>query len=393
MAVRAVQRSLDDWYRTINAIYLDRNFYRDTTSIFAHLVEVMGGLSLLASSKTKPGVKPREFVPKALAWWMALCGKVGVRSVEDMIWWKFPSVCSYCHLKPHRDDICIETKARLGTPDWNQLEQIGRANVSERPRTLGQWQGMFADIYPVVATEDYPATFARFTEELGELSEAVRVFPIAPGYFLSEAADVFAWLVHLQNIIHHRSGVLRAERGPDLERSFNQAYPDQCKDCGNPVCTCPPILPSTLGRIAHEVPAGRASFLEGGALLPAKEAMEIFELGTRQIRLGDSEFEVNSDLIRQIHDVVLRLMDFAVETQALAGAQSVELMKALRGIDGLTSSQRVTQESIDLLASAIARLPSDGRNLAISFLGSIAASASLPWLGALLDAVRRATGH
>lgn len=210
MAIRTVSRSLDDWYRAINAIYLDRNFYRDTASIFAHLVEVMGGLSLLATSKSKPGVQPREFVPKALAWWMALCGKVGVRSVEDMIWWKFPNVCSYCHLKPHRDDVCRETKARLGTPNWNQLDEIGRANLSARPRTLGQWQQMFADIYPVVATEDYPATFARFTEELGELSEAVHVFPIAPGYFLSEAADVFAWLMHLQNILHHRSEIGRA---------------------------------------------------------------------------------------------------------------------------------------------------------------------------------------
>ena len=61
---------------------------------------------------------------------------------------------------------------------------------------------MFAEIYPVTAVEVYPATIGRFTEELGELAEALRAAPVAPGYFLSEGADVFAWLMHLQNLIH-----------------------------------------------------------------------------------------------------------------------------------------------------------------------------------------------
>ena len=41
--------TLDGWYLLVNSIYLDRNFYRDPSSIFAHLVEVAGGLSLLAT--------------------------------------------------------------------------------------------------------------------------------------------------------------------------------------------------------------------------------------------------------------------------------------------------------------------------------------------------------
>ena len=73
---------------SINSIYLDRNFNRDASSIFTHLVEIVGSLSLLATEKTKPAVDPERYIPKALAWWMALCGKVGVRSVEDMLWGK-----------------------------------------------------------------------------------------------------------------------------------------------------------------------------------------------------------------------------------------------------------------------------------------------------------------
>jgi pyrimidine deaminase RibD-like protein len=87
-------RTLDEWYRTINVIYWNRNFLRDSMNLFAHLVEVIGGLSLLASQKKKHGVTPEAFVPKAIAWWLALCGKVGVKSVDDMVWAKFPYACA-----------------------------------------------------------------------------------------------------------------------------------------------------------------------------------------------------------------------------------------------------------------------------------------------------------
>src|SRR6266852_9908452 len=71
-------RPLDEWYRVVNSVYWNRNFYRDSMSIFTHLVEVVGGLSLLASQKKKEGVAPARHILKALAWWMALCGKVGI---------------------------------------------------------------------------------------------------------------------------------------------------------------------------------------------------------------------------------------------------------------------------------------------------------------------------
>ena len=138
---------------------------------------------------------------------------------------------------------------------------------------------MFADIYPVTATEEYPATVSRFTEELGELAEALRVSPIAPGYFLSEAADVFAWLMHLQNLIHSKRQYPTAERGAALSEWFASAYPDRFTGGSNPVCTCPPILPGTLGRIAHEIPTDANLFARGGALLSQEEASRRFDLG------------------------------------------------------------------------------------------------------------------
>ncbi|MGH9822446.1 MAG: hypothetical protein ACREDR_04245 [Blastocatellia bacterium] len=383
------ERSLDEWYRLVNTIYLDRNFYRDASSVFAHLVEVMGGLSLLASDKEKPGVVPERFIPKAIAWWMALCGKVGVRSVEDMLWWKFPGVCSYCHQNPHVEGLCRQMKQEKDALNWETLEQLGRNNFGNRPKKLASWLLMFGRIYVVSGTEDYKMTFARFTEELGELAEALRVFPAAPGYFLSEAADVFAWIMHLQNLVYLKGKMFdENDRARALYTAFSTAYPDRCNDCGNPVCTCPPILPGTLGRIAHEVSGNRASYTQGGALLPIDKIIQVFELGSRTIHLGQQAFEVDSPLVHDIHSVVTKLREYAIENRQMMDAHSIELVNSAEAIKELTSAQRVTQDSVEELAQVIASLPSESRTAVVSFLNNIGAGA---WLAALIELVKYKT--
>ena len=246
-------------------------------AIFTHLVEVVGGLSLLASRKRKPGVAPEDYIAKALAWWLALCGKVGVKSVEDMLWVKFPLVCSYCQRQVHDNDECAERKKANPGPDWEALTKIGHSNRDQKPSRVGGWQRMFAGIYPVQQVEDYPATFARLCEELGELAESVRVFPAVPGYFLSEASDVFAWLMHVQNLIEHKKEVPRAKRGQHLETTLSRAYPDVCFDCKTVPCKCPPILSTTIGRIAHEVPGTRGGFGDEGSFATIDKLMSMFQ--------------------------------------------------------------------------------------------------------------------
>ena len=102
-------------YVKVNQMLLRRNFHRDAFALFAHLVEVVGGLSLLAADKEKPEVDAQDFVAKALAWWMVLCGKVGVRSVETMVWFKFPRICPYCELRVHSDGVCLARKEQART--------------------------------------------------------------------------------------------------------------------------------------------------------------------------------------------------------------------------------------------------------------------------------------
>jgi NTP pyrophosphatase (non-canonical NTP hydrolase) len=142
---------------------------------------------------------------------------------------------------------------------------------------MHEWQLMYSTIYPAQQTEEYGPSFARLTEELGELAESVRVFRAEPGYFLSEAADVFAWLMHIQNIVDSRNGVQSTSRGEALELAFSKAYPDSCIACGKRQCACPPILPSTIGRIAHEVPTNRGSFNDEGRFMTPDRASKFFQ--------------------------------------------------------------------------------------------------------------------
>lgn len=273
-------RPIDEWFRSINVMYWNRNFNRTPTEIFAHLVEVVGGLSLLASQKKKIGVKPETFIAKAVAWWMALCGRLGVASVSDLIWAKFPGVCAYCLQRPHDTDVCSEYKRDRPGPDWKRLAEFGKQSSDDRPRSLGDWQKMFSLIYKVQQTEDYGLNFGRLTEELGELAETLRIFQAAPRYFLSEAADVFAWLMHIQNIVEHKNETPLAKRGQALADLFSSAYPDKCLDCDSRVCSCPPILEGTIGRIAHEMPEPNVHAGNRGLFLTPEQTVARYQISS-----------------------------------------------------------------------------------------------------------------
>ncbi len=112
-------------------------------------------------------------------------------------------------------------------------------------------------------------------KRLGELAEAVRVFDIAPGLFLNEAPDVFAWILQVQNSIEEGS----AKPGDSLDRTFCSSYPDLCPYCAAEDCECPIILPSTVGRLGGAIPPTRFEGDEDrDAFMPVDKLPEIFEV-------------------------------------------------------------------------------------------------------------------
>jgi NTP pyrophosphatase (non-canonical NTP hydrolase) len=102
--------------------------------------------------------------------------------------------------------------------------------------TLGQFQQRIRDLFGAKdASRGVEGTFMWFMEEVGELSEALRLAsragadgdPASHEALALELADVLAWLVTLANIT-----------GVDLEAAVEAKYGKGCPKCGRTPCTC-----------------------------------------------------------------------------------------------------------------------------------------------------------
>jgi NTP pyrophosphatase (non-canonical NTP hydrolase) len=114
---------------------------------------------------------------------------------------------------------------------------------------------MFERIYPR-ALEDSSKSVVALFEEVGELAEAVRVFERFPKYFAGEAADVFSYIMGIAN--EYNLQLQRdEERQFDFEAEYLRRYPGLCVQCGYPVCVCPLVPDSTVGRMAKELDVNR----------------------------------------------------------------------------------------------------------------------------------------
>ncbi len=382
-------RSLDDWYIMINRLYLDRNFYRDPDSVYSHLVEIVGGLSLLASEKSKPGVSSEAYFAKAIGWWLALCGKLRIRSVESLLWSKFPGVCPYCAGRPHVNNTCKPIKLARGSPDWTRVAQIAIERVATKPPNIGEWYRMFSAIYEVQQQERYDTVFPRLCEEMCELAEAVRLFEIAPGFFFSEAADFFAWLMHYYGVYcdkHQLYGVHAEHKLADL---LGEEYPSRCKECKSQLCVCPPVLRRTVGRIAREMPLRNQDLFSPAPLLTFDQAMDAFQLSSKSIELGGQQFEVTAEVVRQIYELSVGIERNLKEQKMLGEARAATVMDAAEEIRRLAQAERATQDSIDRLARSIASMPSETRSVMMGWLTNLAAA---PWCIALEATIRGIAG-
>jgi NTP pyrophosphatase (non-canonical NTP hydrolase) len=245
--------SLDDIYKMIAHIYIEQNAHRPASATFVHFVEVCGMLTVHSRSKKREGVTFVDALCKALGWYFPLMAKFGASSVEELVYRKYPFVCPYCRLKPHQDGVCKTTRGTSRTLDHMALRQARLANAQIIPKTLDDWQHMFADIYPRSLDD---ARSGRSTigllEELGELAEAVRVFDRYPKYFAGEAADVFSYLMGMANE-HELSAQMESEAAFSLEAEMIKRYPGLCVQCGHVVCVCPLVPEATVGRMAKEL--------------------------------------------------------------------------------------------------------------------------------------------
>jgi NTP pyrophosphatase (non-canonical NTP hydrolase) len=177
--------------------------------------------------------------------------KLRVRSVEEIIFRKYPYVYPYCRKAPHEDGICKTVKGTKSTVNHLSLREFYESNQAKKPVTLDEWQTMFKVIYPR-STEDRGRSTLGLFEELGEMAEAVRVFERYPKYFAGEAADVFSYLMGIANEYSLREAQ-NSDHTISLQGEYLKRFPGLCIGCGHRICVCPSIPLSTVGRMSKEL--------------------------------------------------------------------------------------------------------------------------------------------
>jgi NTP pyrophosphatase (non-canonical NTP hydrolase) len=262
--------SLDSLYKMVAHIYREQNAIRSPSATFSHFVEVCGMLTIHDRKKKREGASVVDALCKALGWYFPLMAKFRVRSVEELVFRKFPYACPYCRRAPHEDAPCKLVKGTKSTVDHDELRRLYVKNQEKKPQSLNGWQRMFQDIYPRSITDVGRSTIG-LLEELGELAEAIRVYDQHPMYLLGEAADTFSYLMGIAN--EHQLKEEMEDQTFSLEDEFLRRYPGLCPQCGFMVCVCPSVPDATVGRMAKELDIGSkedlfindpGSFSEGG---------------------------------------------------------------------------------------------------------------------------------
>ncbi|MEY9881780.1 hypothetical protein [Bradyrhizobium sp. USDA 329] len=152
---------LDELYKMVAYIYSDKNMTRTATATFAHFVEVCGMLTIHDRKKRREGFDVTDALCKALGWYFPLLAKFGVRSVEELVFRKFPKVCPYCRSAPHMEGACKLVRGTGSTVNHAEVVRLYRENWSSRPATLNGWQAMFQNIYPRSLEEHGRSTIER----------------------------------------------------------------------------------------------------------------------------------------------------------------------------------------------------------------------------------------
>jgi len=135
--------SLDDLYQMTAHIYGERSAERPVSATFAHFVEVCGMLTMHTREKVREEINVESALCKALGWYFPLMAKLGVTSVEEVIFRKYPYACPYCRRCPHRTKDCKEIVGTK-TVDHAALRKTYEANLVLLDHILDGPRGRFS---------------------------------------------------------------------------------------------------------------------------------------------------------------------------------------------------------------------------------------------------------
>jgi len=241
------EQNLNDWVGMFSSIYgLTTNQTKSRYEIFTHLTEVTLAFGKMFF-KRRDLNQAKKFLPKIFAWSIALIEKVkGEKSnIEEILLTKFPKVCPYCTKAP-----CICDPKKKSKINEQALRDLYFQNSEAQKRTLNDFQLMFKTIYGATwkieecknGSEEYfkqvSILYLNMTEELSELSEALRFYQLYPTHFDNEMADFLAWWFAIISCFN------KAFNYP-LEKILAEdivweKYPGICSTCLLNICDCRP---------------------------------------------------------------------------------------------------------------------------------------------------------
>ena len=155
----------------------------------------------------------------SFSWFMSVCNKLHI-DIEDVIWARFPRVCSYCGNCP----CACKTKKVIKRKNISASKKI-------RPKSLKDFQKMFDDIYPA-SKRTITKAGVHLAEETGEVAEAM------DNYFgqhtekqfkhiCLELADFCSCFFGLANSAHF-----------DVEDELVKICKNNCHVCHKAPCMC-----------------------------------------------------------------------------------------------------------------------------------------------------------
>ena len=155
----------------------------------------------------------------SFSWLMSLMNRFNV-DLENEVWKRFPYLCSYCASCPCS---CKAKKVKS--------RQKVLVNEKKRPKTLEEFQNMFARIYPP-ETRSLEHAGIHLAEEIGELAEVLLAY--RGGHkeedlknIPLESSDVFSCFAGIFNSI-----------GESMAKELFVIFSNNCHICKKIPCVC-----------------------------------------------------------------------------------------------------------------------------------------------------------
>lgn len=158
-----------------------------------------------------------------LSWHSAVTKRLGL-NVGDILWQKYPGVCSYC-LRPQDCKCGIEHPDEIENKDL-LLRRFRLDRDGREPQTIAEHQAFHKLLYGWQHGKEFPVLIAaHIVEEAGEVSWAFSYEGI--DNVVEELADVLSWVFALANRL-----------GINLENVIWEFYTYFCRTCHQAPCLC-----------------------------------------------------------------------------------------------------------------------------------------------------------